>query len=116
GDPSYLVRPVEELKRSGILVAIDDVGFGRSCFESLILLEPQIIKIDKGCITGVSKDKAKERSLRRILNGAHVLETEVIAEGIESEEDLDVLTDLGVKFGQGFFIDKPVILEEGVPV
>jgi diguanylate cyclase (GGDEF)-like protein len=115
GDPSYLVRPVEELKKAGILVAIDDVGFGRSCFESLILLEPDILKIDKGCITGVAKDKGRIRSLKRILNVAHVLESEVIAEGIESQEDLDALRDLGVKFGQGFFLDKPVECHELVP-
>ena len=74
------------------------------------------IKIDKGCITGVSKDKARQRSLKRILNVAHVLETEVIAEGIESQEDLDVIVDLGVKYGQGFFLENPVSCEEKVLV
>ncbi len=112
GDPSYLVGPVEALKEAGILIAVDDVGFGRSCFESLILLEPNIIKIDKGCVTNVAKDKARARSLSRILNVAKVLETEVIAEGIESEEDLNVLKQLGVTFGQGFFLDKPSVLPE----
>ena len=112
GDPSYLVKPVEALKESGVLVAIDDVGFGRSCFESLILLEPHVIKVDKGCITGVANDKARMRSLRRILNVAEVLETEVIAEGIESQEDLDVLKDLGVPYGQGYYLDKPMDCRE----
>ncbi len=108
GDPSYLVGPVTELKKAGIKVAIDDVGFGRSCFESLILLEPDILKIDKGCVINVAKDEARIRALKRILNVARVLETDVIAEGIETNEDLEVLLNLGVKYGQGFLLEKPL--------
>ncbi len=114
GDPSYLTEPVEAFKKSGIQVAIDDVGFGRSCLESLILLEPHIVKIDKRCINGISRDPARARSLRRILNVAEALNTQVVAEGIESEEDLELLMELGVKFGQGFYLANPVKLEEVV--
>ena len=89
------------------LVAIDDVGFGRSCLENLILLEPDIIKIDKRCVKGISRDKSRARSLKRILGVAAVLNTDVVAEGIENEEDLDVLRTLGVKYGQGYLMDRP---------
>lgn len=107
GDPAYLIPIVSELRKEGIQVAIDDVGFGRSCLESLILLEPDIVKIDKGCVRGLAQDAARVRSLRRILNVARALNTGVIAEGIETAEDLKVLVDLGVEYGQGFFLDKP---------
>jgi len=108
GDPSYLAKPVEELKKAGLLVAIDDVGFGRTCLENLILLEPNIIKIDKRCVKGVARDKSRAHALQRILKVAEVLGTDVVAEGIESEEDLDVLRNLGVRYGQGFLLDRPV--------
>lgn len=108
GDPSYLIKPVVTLKEAGILVAIDDVGFGRSCLESLVLLEPDVIKIDKKCVMGISRDESRAAALKRILKVANSLGTEVIAEGIETEEDLNVIKQLGVRLGQGFLWGKPV--------
>ncbi|MBI3307531.1 MAG: diguanylate cyclase [Candidatus Omnitrophica bacterium] len=107
GDPSYLIEPIRELKRANILIGIDDVGFGRSCLESLILLEPHIIKIDKKCVKGIARDSAHSRALKKILRVSEALGTEIIAEGIESHEDLDMLRDLGVKYGQGFLLGEP---------
>lgn len=109
GDPSYLAEPVDILKREGVLIAIDDLGFGRSCLESLILLEPDIVKIDKRCVSGVSQNMAHMRSLKRLLRMAKSLGAEVMAEGIESREDLDMLKYLGVKYGQGFFLGRPAL-------
>jgi diguanylate cyclase (GGDEF)-like protein len=107
GEPSHLIGPVEELKRYGISIAIDDVGFGNTCLESLILLEPDVIKIDKKYIIGIAQDPHMERSLRRTLKVAEDLNAEVIAEGIETQEDLDKLKELGVRHGQGFFLGMP---------
>ena len=73
GDPSYLLEPVHALRKAGVLIAIDDVGFGNSCLESLILLEPDIIKIDKRCIIGLSGDRARTESLRRYASLAETL-------------------------------------------
>ncbi len=108
GDPSYLIKAVKAFKKAGVSVAIDDVGFGRSCLESLILLEPDIVKIDKKCVMGISKDKTLLSSLARILKVTESLGAEVVAEGIETQVDLDVVTDLRVKYGQGFFWGKPI--------
>ena len=68
GDPSYLREPVNLLRSAGLMIAIDDVGFGNSCLESLILLEPDIIKIDKRCITGLTGDDGRTESLRRYVD------------------------------------------------
>ncbi|HLD50607.1 MAG TPA: bifunctional diguanylate cyclase/phosphodiesterase [bacterium] len=108
GDPSYLVGVVTALKRAGILIAIDDLGFGRSCLESLILLEPDIVKIDKRCVTGIAGNPAHERSLDRLLKMASSLGAEVVAEGIESRSDFELLRSMGVAYGQGFFLGEPV--------
>ncbi|MBI3999162.1 MAG: diguanylate cyclase [Candidatus Omnitrophica bacterium] len=107
GDPSYLIPAVQALKKANVLVAIDDVGFGRSCLESLILLEPDIVKIDKKCVMGFSNDVSRQGSFKRILKVADSLGTEIIAEGIESKDDLALLKELGVKYGQGFLWGKP---------
>ncbi len=107
GEPSHLIGPIEELKRYGISIAVDDVGFGNTCLESLILLEPDVIKIDKKYVIGIAQDPHMERSLRRTLKVAEDLNAEVIAEGIETQEDLDKLKELGVRYGQGFYLGMP---------
>ncbi len=107
GEPSHLIGPVEEFKRYGISIAVDDVGFGNTCLESLILLEPDVVKLDKKYVRGIAQDPHVERSLRRTLKIAEDLNAEVIAEGIETQEDLDRLRELGVKYGQGFYLGRP---------
>ena len=104
---SGLIAPVRALRRAGVLVAIDDVGCGRSCLESLLTLEPDLIKIDKGLVTGAARYPGRERALKRLIEVARTLEAGVIAEGIEGEEDLDCLTALGVPYGQGFLWGRP---------
>lgn len=106
-EPSYLIGPVQTFKRYGISVAIDDVGFGNTCLESLVLLEPDVIKLDKKYVIGISQNPRVERSLQRILKIAADLNAEVIAEGIETDNDLDRLKELGVKYGQGFYLGRP---------
>jgi diguanylate cyclase (GGDEF)-like protein len=107
GDPSYLIGAVAQFKKMGIAIAIDDVGFGRSCLESLILLEPHIVKIDKKWVNGIAGTEWRQRSLKRLLKVARSLGSEVVAEGIETKEDMEMLVTLGVKYGQGYYLGRP---------
>ena len=91
------------------MIALDDYGFGHSSIETLVLLEPDIVKIDKKIINGISKDARKFNSLKRLLKVIESCKASVIAEGIENKEDFDVLRDLGVSYGQGFYMGKPEI-------
>jgi diguanylate cyclase (GGDEF)-like protein len=103
GDPAYLRDQINAIRESGILVAIDDVGFGRSSLDSLIILEPDIVKVDRKYVTGIASEPAKKRLLKRVVNVAKSLGAEIVAEGIESEVDLPVLREIGVNYGQGYF-------------
>ena len=107
GDPTYLAPAVQTLRGAGMLIAIDDVGFGSSCLESLIVLEPDILKIDKRCVIGVDADPPRIEHLRRYVRLAHSLGCAVIAEGIESARELAVVRSLGIEYGQGYFWGKP---------
>lgn len=107
GDSGHILESVQAFKDAGVRVAIDDVGFGKTSLESIILLDPDIIKIDKRCVSGISRDPLKARSVDRILRIAASLGLQVIAEGIETREDLDTLKRLGVRYGQGFLWGKP---------
>ena len=95
------------LRSRGIDVALDDVGFGHSSLEALIVLEPDIVKIDRRFVHGVSKDAGRARDLRRLAGVLQGLGAEVIAEGVESQADIDALMSIGIEFGQGYFWDKP---------
>lgn len=106
-DLSKLIKPIKILQEAGILIAIDDVGFGRSCLESLVIFEPDIVKIDKKVNIGLANDKGRQRSLERLLRIVHSLKAQVVVEGIETEEDLRVLLDMGVEYGQGYLLGRP---------
>jgi diguanylate cyclase (GGDEF)-like protein len=101
-EPAFLRDQVNALRQAGILVAIDDVGFGRSSLETLILLEPDLVKVDRKYVSGLSTEPAKARLLRRLTNVAKSLGAEIVAEGIEDRKDLPLLKDMGVHYGQGF--------------
>jgi len=107
GDPSYLIEPVRALRAAGLLIAIDDVGFGSSCLESLVLLEPDVLKIDKRCVIGIARHPERAAHLRRYLGIARTLAAEIVAEGVETADDLAVLRDLGVELAQGFYWGRP---------
>jgi diguanylate cyclase (GGDEF)-like protein len=101
GDPALLRDHVRVLKDAGILVALDDVGFGRTSLETLILLEPDLVKIDQAFVHRSARDSGQTRWLRRMIDVVASLGSELVADGIESAEDLALLLELGVACGQG---------------
>ncbi len=107
GDPSYLKEHVAALKKAGVQVAIDDVGFGRSSLESLILLEPDVVKVDIKYVAGIAMDLQKQRLLRRLIGVVDALGAELVAEGVETREDMDVIKSMGVQYAQGYLWGYP---------
>ncbi|HEY9788292.1 MAG TPA: diguanylate cyclase [Candidatus Obscuribacterales bacterium] len=107
GDPVYLRSHVHALREQGIDVAIDDVGFGRSSLESLIILEPDIVKIDRKYVSGIGEDSVKARNLERLVRVVNALGSELVAEGIEEPRELEMLIEMGVEYGQGWLWGKP---------
>lgn len=111
GDLTDLVTNTTTLRtQTGCRLAIDDVGFGRSSLEALILLEPDVMKIDRHFIGGVARDQRQRRRLQRLVEVGRALGTEIIAEGVELEEDRRVLVDLGVRLAQGYLWGRPAAL------
>jgi EAL domain-containing protein (putative c-di-GMP-specific phosphodiesterase class I) len=107
GDARKMLRFVQELREAGLRVAMDDVGYGRSCLEALIQLEPEIVKIDRQMIHLLADDAGRRRMLERMLRVVSTWGAATVAEGIERQEDLQVVRDLGVPYGQGFLLGMP---------
>ena len=115
GDPSVLLPRVRTLQEAGIRIAIDDVGYGMSHLENLLMLNPQVMKVDKRLVQGLSADEEMRHTLARLLKMADVLGAEVVAEGIEDAEDYRVLLEMGVRYGQGYLFGMPQPCGEASP-
>jgi len=100
-EPGYLIEPIKELKEHGIQIALDDVCYGRSSLEALIVLEPTFIKLDNHFISGLGRDVRKLNAVKRLIKMSRVVNTEIIAEGIEFKDDFEALKMLGINLGQG---------------
>jgi diguanylate cyclase (GGDEF)-like protein len=102
GDSKALRERLAAVRDAGIRVALDDVGFGRTSLELLILLAPDVVKIDQRFIKDVWRDPFKTTALRRLIDVINTLGATAIAEGIETAEDEQAVQELGVPYAQGF--------------
>ena len=100
-------QSVEHYRQMGFQVAIDDLGAGYSGLRLWSELRPNIVKLDKHFIEGIDQDQVKREFVRSIINIAQRLRCSLIAEGIEHQQELDQLLELGVRYGQGFFLQRP---------
>lgn len=104
------LNAVEHYRRMGFEVAIDDLGSGYSGLRLWSDLRPEYVKIDKHFISGVDTDPVKREFVRSICNIARISQCRVIAEGIETEGELRVLQQMGIAYGQGFYLGRPAPL------
>ncbi len=91
----------------GFEVAIDDLGEGFSSLRLWSELRPDFVKVDKHFIQGVSQDSLKLEFVKAIQQIAACCGSRVVAEGIENRQDFRVVRDLGIAYGQGYFIAHP---------
>jgi EAL domain-containing protein (putative c-di-GMP-specific phosphodiesterase class I) len=105
---STLIAGIEMFRNRGIRIAIDDFGAGFSNEERVRLLKPDFIKLDKSLLNNYIPDGDVA-----LIDGISLSKNEgatVIAEGVETREQLDILTTLGVEFIQGYYFGKPAAL------
>lgn len=95
-------------KEQGFKVALDDFGTGYSGLKMLYHLSPDFIKIDRFFITDILNDDKKKIYVANIVNIAHYSNITVVAEGVETIEELEVCKEIGCDFVQGYFVQKPV--------
>ncbi|HEX3248237.1 MAG TPA: EAL domain-containing protein [Pyrinomonadaceae bacterium] len=105
-DPEEAIEKLHELKLMGIKVAIDDFGTGYSSLNYLKRFPIDTLKIDKSFVSDVCKDPHDTAIVRAIINLGHALELMVIAEGVETKEQLQYLTALECDAVQGFLFSK----------
>jgi diguanylate cyclase (GGDEF)-like protein/PAS domain S-box-containing protein len=105
-DPEEAIEKLHELKLMGISVAIDDFGTGYSSLNYLKRFPIDTLKIDKTFVSDVCKDPHDTAIVRAIINLGHALDLMVIAEGVETKEQLQYLSALECDVVQGFLFSK----------
>ena len=111
-DISQIAKILDEVKKLGIEVSLDDFGVGYSSFGYIKVLPIDSIKIDKSLLTNSEQDDKSLAIISALIKLAHTLDLNVIAEGVEIKEQLQMLKNLNCDNVQGFLFSKPVSKDE----
>ncbi|MCZ6778585.1 MAG: EAL domain-containing protein [Acidobacteria bacterium] len=105
--PEELADALERLRGLGFRVSIDDIGTGAASFPFINRIKPDFTKLDVSLVRGIDRSLIQQEVLRSLIELCSKAEATVIAEGIETREELEVLREHGVQFGQGFYFSHP---------
>ena len=97
----------EVCARTGAFLVVDDLGAGYSNLGRVIELEPKVVKLDRALITGIDSSRRQQILVQHLVSLCEDLGATVVGEGIETLEELKALRDIGVHYGQGYFLARP---------
>jgi len=106
-DVAHLRRILDYYREAGFRIALDDVGSGYSSLNLIHLLRPDILKLDMELVRGVHLDPYKARIAANLLDVATSLGIDSLAEGVETEGELEWVSEHGATFVQGFLLGRP---------
>jgi EAL domain-containing protein (putative c-di-GMP-specific phosphodiesterase class I) len=107
-----IIRWTKEARRRGFTIALDDFGTGYSSLFKLVQLDIDVLKIDQSFVRTMLDDEDNLTLVKRIVSLAHTFDMKIIAEGIETDPQRLILTQLDCQYGQGFGLAKPMPVAE----
>lgn len=114
-DYDDLVDALAPLRARGARVAIDDAGAGFASLRHTLRIAPDIVKLDMSLTRDIDRDRAKRALAAAMVSFAQEMGFSLIAEGIQTAEELSTLRTLGIGYGQGFFLAQPGPLSSVLP-
>lgn len=102
-----LLAALEPMRQCGLRIAVDDAGSGFASMRHVLQLRPDIIKLDRSLIAGIDVDQGQRALGAAMVEFAHQIDAQIVAEGIETQAELAAVTDLGMTSGQGYFLGRP---------
>jgi EAL domain-containing protein (putative c-di-GMP-specific phosphodiesterase class I) len=108
---TLFVEALETFRQLGFSIAVDDIGAGHSGLENIAHLQPRYLKFDMQLVRDIDKNPIKLEMARALKTFADKMDSQIIAEGIEREEERQVCMELGLHYGQGFLLARPAPLE-----
>ena len=100
-------KALDDLRRMGVRISIDDFGMGYSSLSYLKRLPADTLKIDRSFVAGLGEDGEDTTIGEMTVDLAHTLGMKIIAEGVESEDQAELLREMGCDLGQGFYFAEP---------
>ena len=111
----YNSRKMNRMKKWNAKIALDDFGTGYNSEYALITLHPNIIKIDRSIICECDKDISRKMIIQNLVKLVRAKNILVLAEGVETEEELKTVISCGVDLLQGYYISKPIFEPQPIP-
>jgi EAL domain-containing protein (putative c-di-GMP-specific phosphodiesterase class I)/DNA-binding response OmpR family regulator len=93
-----------------VRVSIDDAGAGFASLRHVVMLEPDFVKLDRTWVTGIDADPTRQAMVAGLSHFARTTGCDLVAEGIEAESERAALSELEVRFGQGFLLGRPAVV------
>ncbi|GGO38932.1 EAL domain-containing protein [Deinococcus humi] len=106
-DLKLLRSILDRYQQEGAQVALDDLGAGHTSLSYLMELRPDIVKLDRALISGLHEDDRRVPLVTALIGYAHDLGIRVVAEGIETQDELALMIALGADYAQGYFLGRP---------
>jgi EAL domain-containing protein (putative c-di-GMP-specific phosphodiesterase class I) len=103
---------LDELRSKDVGLVIDDLGSGYSNLRHIADLDPAYVKLDRAMLQGLAPESARFRLLRSLSTLCSEMGAEVVAEGIETVEQLEAAREVGIRYGQGFLLGRPAARPE----
>jgi EAL domain-containing protein (putative c-di-GMP-specific phosphodiesterase class I) len=107
-DVRPLLQALSELRRLGVELALDDVGVGQSNYRMMVECRPHYFKLDRYFMVGAAQDGRRQAVIASLARLARTFEARAVAEGVETEGDLRLVSELGVDLVQGHFLARPL--------
>ncbi len=103
---------INEIKKMGIKIAIDDFGTGYSSLSYLYNFPADLLKVDKSFIDNMNTNRSSKQYVAAIISIGHIMKYDVISEGVEKEDQLETLKEIGCDYIQGFIWGRPLSMVE----
>lgn len=111
-DYEAVEKALAPFRSKGVKIAVDDAGAGYASMRHILHLKPHIIKLDMSITRDIDQDPSRRALARGLISFANEIQAKVIAEGVETQSELETLVSIGVDYIQGYHMGKPVPLNQ----
>jgi EAL domain-containing protein (putative c-di-GMP-specific phosphodiesterase class I) len=113
-DYPALIASLRALRRRGLRIAVDDTGSGYSSLAHILKLAPDFIKLDRDLVSGIDLDPVRRALAASLVAFAAETGAQIIAEGVENEDELEVVRRLDIRYAQGYHLRRPANLDAAI--
>ena len=111
-DYALLLTQLRHFREAGLRIAVDDAGAGYASLRHILSVEPDIIKLDRAITSGIDHDHGRQAMAAALRSFCVETGATLVAEGVETAEELAALCSFGIRCGQGYYLGRPALLRE----